>query len=208
LLAGLYTPDGGRVTWDGTDLAGVDPDALHRRVAVIFQDFVRYHLPARDNIGLGRPEAADDLEAIRAAARFAGVDDVLTGLPAGYDTMLGPEFEGGTDLSVGQWQRVALARAFFRDAPFVILDEPTAALDPRAEHELFRRIRELLVGRTVLLISHRFSSVRSADRIYVLAQGQVIEHGTHEQLIARDGLYAELFTLQAAAYSQPVTDQP
>jgi ATP-binding cassette subfamily B protein len=208
LLAGLYTPDGGRVTWDGTDLAGVDPDALHRRVAVIFQDFVRYHLPARDNIGLGRPEAADDLEAIRAAARFAGVDDVLTGLTAGYDTMLGPEFEGGTDLSVGQWQRVALARAFFRDAPFVILDEPTAALDPRAEHELFRRIRELLVGRTVLLISHRFSSVRSADRIYVLAQGQVIEHGTHEQLIARDGLYAELFTLQAAAYSQPVTDQP
>ena len=202
LLAGLYAPDSGRIAWDGADLAGVDPDQLRQRVAVIFQDFVRYHLPARDNIGLGRPDAADDLDAIREAARFAGVDETLARLPAGYDTLLGPEFEGGTDLSVGQWQRVALARAFFRDAPFVILDEPTAALDPRAEHELFQRIRELLSGRTVLLISHRFSSVRSADRIYVLAEGEVIEHGTHEELIDLAGVYAELFTLQAAAYSQ------
>jgi ATP-binding cassette, subfamily B, bacterial len=201
LLAGLYRPDAGAVRWDGIDLAGVDPDQLHRRVAVIFQDFVRYHLPARDNIGLGRAEASGDLAAIREAARFAGVDEVLSGLPAGYDTMLGPEFEGGTDLSVGQWQRVALARAFFRDAPFVILDEPTAALDPRAEHELFARIRELLAGRTVLLISHRFSSVREADRIYVLHEGEVVEHGSHEQLMAAAGSYAELFTLQAAAYT-------
>lgn len=201
LLAGLYRPDAGAVRWDGVDLAGVDPDQLHRRVAVIFQDFVRYHLPARDNIGLGRAEAAGDLDAIRRAARFAGVDEVLAGLSDGYDTMLGPEFEGGTDLSVGQWQRVALARAFFRDAPFVILDEPTAALDPRAEHELFARIRELLAGRTVLLISHRFSSVREADRIYVLHEGEVVEHGSHEQLMAAAGRYAELFTLQAAAYT-------
>ena len=201
LMAGLYRPDAGAVRWDGTDLAGVDPDLLRRRVAVIFQDFVRYHLPARDNIGLGRAEAAGDLDAIREAARFAGVDEVLAGLPDGYDTMLGPEFEGGTDLSVGQWQRVALARAFFRDAPFVILDEPTAALDPRAEHELFARIRELLAGRTVLLISHRFSSVREADRIYVLHAGEVVEHGSHEQLMALGGSYAELFTLQAAAYT-------
>ena len=200
LLAGLYAPDRGQVRWDGTDLATVDPDQLRASVAVIFQDFIRYHLTARDNIGLGRPEAIDDLDAIRAAARQAGADGFLAGLAAGYETMLGPEFLGGTDLSIGQWQRVALARAFFRDAPFIILDEPTAALDPKAEHELFQRIRSLLAGRTVLLISHRFSSVRSADRIYVLADGRVAEHGSHEQLMARRGAYAELFTLQADAY--------
>ena len=200
LLAGLYLPDQGRVLWDGTDVATVDPDQLRRSVAVIFQDFIRYHLPARDNIGLGRVEAIDDLGAVRAAASQAGAHDFLAALRAGYETMLGPEFIGGTDLSIGQWQRVALARAFFRDAPFIILDEPTAALDPKAEHELFDRIRSLLADRTVLLISHRFSSVRSADRIYVLADGRVAEDGTHEQLMARRGRYAELFTLQADAY--------
>jgi len=170
---------------------------------VIFQDFARFHLPARDNIGLGRVEAVDDLDGIRGAARQSGAEEFLAALPAGYDTMLGPEFEGGTDLSIGQWQRIALARAFYREAPFVVLDEPTAALDARAEHDLFERIRSLLTGRTVLLISHRFSSVRTADRIYVLDHGRVVESGTHEDLMTHHGLYAELFTLQAAAYLGP-----
>lgn len=200
LLAGLYSPTEGTIAWDGVDISTVDPDDLRRSVAVIFQDFIRYHLPARDNVGLGRSEAAEDLDAIRRAAEHADADGFLSTLPSGYETVLGPQFIGGTDLSVGQWQRVALARAFFRDAPFVVLDEPTAALDPRAEHDLFERIRSLLSDRTVLLISHRFSSVRSADRIYVLAGGSIVEAGTHEELMADGGIYEELFTLQAAAY--------
>ncbi|HEX3197957.1 MAG TPA: ABC transporter ATP-binding protein, partial [Propionibacteriaceae bacterium] len=200
LLAGLYRPTTGTITWDGTDINGVDAAQLRTGIAVIFQDFVRFHLRARDNVGLGRVDAIDDLDGIREAARHADADGFLTSLPNGYETILGPEFEGGSDLSVGQWQRVALSRAFFRHAPFVILDEPTAALDPRAEHDLFERIRALLTGRTVLLISHRFSSVRNADRIYVLQSGRVTEAGTHAELMGLEGHYAELFRLQAAAY--------
>ncbi|HEY7271394.1 MAG TPA: ABC transporter ATP-binding protein [Actinoplanes sp.] len=200
LLAGLYRPDAGTVRWDGMDMSTVDPDAWRDRVAVIFQDFERFHLTAAENIGLGRVAAMGDDSGIRAAARQSGADTFIETMPDGYATLLGPEFVGGTDLSVGQWQRMALARAFFRGAPVVILDEPTAALDPRAEKELFDRIRTLLAGRTVLLISHRFSSVRSADRIYVLDGGRVVESGDHESLMALDGLYAELFTLQAASY--------
>ena len=202
LLARLYTADAGSIRWDGVDIARVDPDALRRGVAVIFQDFLRFHLPARDNIGLGRHEEIADLERIVEAATRADADDFVRALRTGYDTMLGPEFMGGTDLSVGQWQRLALARAFFRDAPFIVLDEPTASLDARAEHELFDRLRTLLAGRTVLLISHRFSSVRSADRIYVLDHGRIVESGSHDALMREDGAYAGLFTLQAAAYRE------
>ena len=200
LLAGLYVPERGRVTFNGADTAGSDRAELRQSVAVIFQDFVRYALSARENIGLGRHESLSDEEGIRRAARTAGADADLERLPEGYETMLGPAFEGGTDLSVGQWQRVALSRALFRDAPFVILDEPTAALDALAEHDLFLRMRELLAERSVLLISHRFASVRMADRIHVMHEGSITESGTHDELVAHGGRYAELFRLQAAPY--------
>lgn len=200
LLAGLYGPTRGSVTWDGVDISTCDPDALRSSVAVIFQDFVKYQLTVRENIAMGRHERADDDEGIRRAAREAGADIYLRALDDGYETRLGPQYYGGSDLSIGQWQRIALARAFFRDAPFIILDEPTASLDARAEYELFEKIRDLFSGRTVLLISHRFSSVRAANRIYVLEHGEVTEHGTHDELMRRAGHYAELFTMQAAAY--------
>jgi len=200
LLCHLYAPTSGRILWDGVDTSGCDPVDVRRHMAVIFQDFAQYFLSAADNIATGGHERANAREAIVAAARQSGADSFLAELPQAYDTMLGRQFEGGHELSIGQWQRVALARAFFRGAPFVILDEPTAALDPRAEHELFQRMRSIAQGRTVLLVSHRFSSVRSADRIFVLSGGRLVEQGGHEELMARGGQYAELFTLQAAAY--------
>jgi ABC-type multidrug transport system fused ATPase/permease subunit len=201
LMAGLYVPERGRVLLHGADTATADRPTLRRDVAVVFQDFLRYWLPVRDNIAMGRHEHFRDGERVADAARRAGADRDIEALPDGYDTQLGPVFAGGADLSVGQWQKVAIARLFFRDAPFVILDEPTAALDARAEHELFARIRELLEGRAVLLISHRFSTVREADRIYVLEAGAVGERGSHRELMALGGTYAEMFTLQAAAYA-------
>ena len=199
LLALLYRPTEGRILWDGVDVGEVDRAAWRSRIAVIFQDFVKYQLTGTDNVGLGDANRLSERDSIAASARHAGADSFIEPLPEGYETYLSKEFPGGVDLSIGQWQRVALARAFFRDAPFLILDEPTAALDARAEHSLFESIRHLRQGRTVLLISHRFSSVRSADRIFVMKEGKLVEQGNHEALMAEDGLYAELYNLQAAA---------
>lgn len=201
LMAGLYQPSTGRVLWDDRDLAFFDPDSIRRSVAVIFQDYVKYLLSVRDNIALGRHDRGPDEAAVIDAAIRAGADSFIRELPRGYDTYLGAEFHGGSGLSVGQWQRLALARAYYRDAPLLILDEPTASLDPRSEAALFERIRELHRGRTVVLISHRFSSVRMCDRIFVMECGRVTESGSHRQLVALGGTYAELYALQAAAYS-------
>lgn len=203
LLAGLYEPEAGVIRWDGQDVARYSRSGLRESIAVIFQDFIRYQLTAAENIGFGRVEHETRHNEIAEAARQAGADEFLSELPNGYETLLSRIFKGGKDISGGQWQRVAIARAFFRDAPFVILDEPTASLDPRAEHALFEALRELLAGRTVFFISHRLSTVRSADRIYVMHEGEIIEHGTHDQLMSLGGRYAELFSLQAAAYLRP-----
>jgi ATP-binding cassette, subfamily B, bacterial len=200
ILAGLYQPSSGSVRWDGVDIATCDPELVSDGIGIIFQDYVKYMLTARENIVLGRAADAHDLEALHEAAQRAAAEGFLADLPDGYETQLGSEYFGGSQLSIGQWQRVALARAFFRDAPLLILDEPTAALDPRSEAELFDKIHTLYQGRTVVLISHRFSTVRSADRIFVLDRGRIVESGPHEELIAKHGLYAELFELQARAY--------
>jgi ATP-binding cassette subfamily B protein len=206
LLANLYEPDEGTICWDGVDVRKYDPDSVRNRIAVIFQDFIRYRFTAAANIALGLPGEDADEAAIRAAARDADADAFLSALPAGYDTVLSKEYEGGTDLSLGQWQRVALARAFIRDAPFIVLDEPSAALDARAEAELFERIRSLFTGRTVMVISHRFSTVRMADRIYVMSGGRVIEEGNHAALMRQGGVYADLFKLQASGYADADDD--
>ena len=199
ILAGLYEADTGLLL-HGDDV--VEPRALRDQTAVVFQDFIRYKLPAIDSVAFGRPDEPASMERAVAAASLAGADAFLAGLPDGYETVLSKEFTGGTDLSLGQWQRLALARAFYRDSSFVILDEPTASLDPQAEAELFAHLRALFAGRTVLLITHRFSSVRSADRIYVLDGGRVVEAGTHESLMAAGETYARLYRLQADAYQE------
>ena len=200
LLTRLYDPGEGRILLDGVDLREYDVESLHRAIGVIFQDFLRYDLKARENIAVGWIEAQDDELRIVDAAEKSLAATAIEGLDERYDQMLGRRFEGGANLSGGEWQKVALARAYMRDAQMLVLDEPTASLDARAEHEVFQRFSELTAGRMAMLVSHRFSTVRMADRILVLDKGRVIEDGSHAALVAEGGQYAELFALQAEGY--------
>ena len=203
LLGRLYDPDEGQILVDGVDIREYDPAELRRQFAVMFQDYATYQLTVGENIGVGDVANLADAAALRRAADEAGATPLVDKLPDGFATPLGKWFERGHQLSGGEWQKIALARAFMRDArdaQILVLDEPTAALDARAEHDLFARLRSLTRGRMALYISHRFSTVRMADRILVLEHGRLVEQGTHEELVLRGGRYAELFELQAASY--------
>ena len=201
LICRLYDPSGGRILIDGIDIRDADPAELRAQIGGMFQDYVTYQATAAENIGLGHLDAIADREAILKASRQAGADGLIAGLPQGYETALGKWFDAGVNLSGGEWQKVALARAFMRDARILLLDEPTSALDAQAEYELFERIHSLTRGRTAVYISHRFSTVRRADRILFLEHGRLVEQGTHEQLMRLNGRYARLFRLQASAYT-------
>jgi ATP-binding cassette, subfamily B, bacterial len=200
LLARLYEPTEGVITLDGRDLRDYNPQQLREMVGVIFQDYIRFQMTAQENIAVGRIDELKNDPRIEDAATKSLADQVVTTLPDRYKQMLGKRFSGGVDLSGGQWQKIALARAYMRDAQLLILDEPTAALDARAEHEVFVRFAELTQGKSAVLISHRFSTVRMADRILFLEHGQLQELGTHAELMAKGGKYAELFSLQAKGY--------
>ena len=200
LLTRLYDPVEGQVLLDGIDLREYDLEDLYREIGVIFQDFMRYEMTARENIAVGRIDRMNDQSLLQESAQKSMAVDVLRKLPAGFEQMLGRRFEGGVDLSGGEWQKVALARAYLRDAQVLILDEPTSALDARSEYEVFKRFAELTAGKMALFISHRFSTVRMADRIVVLENGRVAEEGDHDTLTSLGGRYAEMFELQAASY--------
>ena len=200
LLCRLYDPTSGRILLDGVDLREMDPDKLRLHISAMFQDYVTYQATAAENIGLGDLARVSDRERIERSAVDGGADELVRGMSRGFDTPLGRWFNEGANLSGGEWQKIVLSRAFMRDSPLLILDEPTSALDAQAEYDLFERLRNLSRGRTTLYISHRFSTVRQADRILLLDNGKLAEYGTHNELMAADGGYAHLFTLQAAAY--------
>ncbi|HXM58989.1 MAG TPA: ABC transporter ATP-binding protein, partial [Candidatus Dormibacteraeota bacterium] len=206
LLCRLYDPTGGRILLDGVDIREFDPDQLRVVIGAMFQDFVTYQATAAENIGLGDLPDLENRPVIEAAARKGGADELIAGLPFGYETPLGKWFDQGANLSGGEWQKVALGRAFMRDARILVLDEPTSALDAQAEYELFERLRQLSQGRTAIYISHRFSTVRQADRILFLERGRLVEEGTHDELMALAGRYARLFTMQASAYTGETID--
>ncbi|MEM7132766.1 MAG: ABC transporter ATP-binding protein [Chloroflexota bacterium] len=202
LLTGLYEPTKGEILVDGVDLRQIDQQAWWQKVGVIFQDFIRYQLSAAENIGVGQVEALDQRAQIEAAAKQGGADEVVDTLPKGYDTTLGKWFAEGHELSGGQWQKIALSRAFMRNADILVLDEPTAALDAEQEQRIFQHFRQLTEGKMAILISHRFSTVRMADRIAVIEGGRIQELGSHDELMVRDGEYARLFRIQAAGYQE------
>jgi len=200
LLCRLYDPIEGEILLDGVDLRDYDLEDLYREIGVIFQDYMHYEMTARENIAVGRIDEIGNLDLLKQSAEKSMADEVVEKLPAGYEQMLGRRFERGVDLSGGEWQKVALARAYLRDAQLLILDEPTSALDARSEYEVFQRFAELTAGKMAVFISHRFSTVRMADRIVVLANGRIAEEGDHESLTHLGGRYAEMFELQAASY--------
>ena len=200
LLCRLYLPDAGTITVDDIDMNRIDPEAWRRRLSVLFQDYIRYQLTVENNIRVGDIERADEPGSIEMSAKKAGADRMIQRLPNGYKTMLGKIFSGGLELSTGEWQKIALSRAFFRNADLILLDEPASSLDALAEAEIFRKFREIIRNRTAVIISHRFSTVQMADRIYVIEQGKIIEHGSHTDLMALNGRYAEMFRSQADLY--------
>jgi ATP-binding cassette subfamily B protein len=200
LLARLYDPSQGRITVDGIDLKEMDPAEWQRNIGVIFQDFAHYYVSARENVGFGELAHLEDLPRIRSAAELSGAGEAIERLPDKWDTILGKLFDDGHELSIGEWQRIALARAFLRESPILVLDEPTASLDARQEYEVFRQFNKLTQGKTTVLISHRFSSIRMAEHIFVIQNGRLAGHGTHDELLASNAGYAELFRSQAEAY--------
>lgn len=200
LLCRLYDPTSGNITIDGIDVSQFKVAELRREISVIFQDYAKYHFTAQENIWLANIDLPPQLESIVTAARRSGADDVISKLPQGYDTILGKLFDQGEELSIGQWQKIALARAFLRDSQLIVLDEPTSAMDPKAEYEVFEKFRQLIKNQAAILISHRLSTVKMADRIYVMANGTIVESGTHDELIEMNGSYAYLFETQAQQY--------
>ncbi|MCW5850551.1 MAG: ABC transporter ATP-binding protein [Anaerolineae bacterium] len=202
MLTRLYDPTEGQILVDGVDLREIDPHSWRSNIGVIFQDYVQYQMTARENIGLGKTDSIDDFDRVRQAAQASGADQVIGKLPLRYESILGKWFDGGQQLSGGQWQKIAISRGFMRDAPILILDEPTAAIDARAEHEFFQRMKTLAEGKTTFLITHRFSTVKIADRIIVIENGKLAEQGTHRELMTLNGVYANFYKLQAQGFQQ------